>query len=76
MVARGQLGIIRRINSKLAPEGKVVSKTQRKGVHGTGREYQLLDCQQGTKRYLSLSEVWDLAQELGVLAIRSRQDEV
>lgn len=71
MAARGRKAIVLGINRKLAPESKAVIKTQGKNAHSVvGQEYQLIDCQQGTKRYLSLREVWHLAQELGVLVIR------
>lgn len=76
MVARGRKAIIRRINGKLAPVGKAVVKAPGKGAHATGREYQSLDCQQGTKHYLSLTEVWHIAKELGVLAIWPAKNQV
>jgi hypothetical protein len=72
MGARGRKAIINRINRKLAPEGKAVVKTQAKVTPVTGREYHLLDSQQGTKSYLSLNEIWNLARKLGLLVIGDR----
>jgi hypothetical protein len=70
MVARGKKSITLDVNRKLAPHGKVVCKTRWDKVPPPAdREYQLLNCREGTKRDLSLNEVWHLARELGVLTI-------
>jgi hypothetical protein len=70
-MVRGQKALILGINRKLAPEGKAVVRTPGKATSVIGREYHLLDSQQGTKRYLSLNDVWHMARELGVLAFVS-----
>jgi hypothetical protein len=55
---------VNRINRKLATEGKVVGKT--KGVDRSKGEYYLLDSRTGTKRYLTLTDLKNLALEFGV----------
>jgi hypothetical protein len=60
--------VIRKINRKLAPLGKVVFKTRGKAERTAGREYQLRDCWQGTQRDLSLDDVRRLARDLGLLS--------
>jgi hypothetical protein len=59
------LWLVTRINLKLAPMGSVITKTQ--GKHKALGRYQLLDTGSGETRYLSWSEVVNLARELGLL---------
>ncbi|MFZ0758862.1 MAG: hypothetical protein WAM69_02840 [Candidatus Sulfotelmatobacter sp.] len=69
-MARAPTGLIRRINRKLAPEGEAVAKTQGKSI-STEREYYVLDCRHGTKRYLSLNDVCHMAREMGLLRLET-----
>jgi hypothetical protein len=71
MVAAGRTALIGQINRTLASHGKAIVKTPKNGRPKTAQEYYLLDSREGTKRYLSLKEVRDIARELGVLAIGS-----
>ena len=50
--------LVRRINFRLAPQSKVVTKTL--GKDSINGKYVLLDIKNGTKHYLSLAEVRDL----------------
>jgi hypothetical protein len=56
---------VTRVNHKLASMGSVITRTQ--GKHRVLGRYQLLDTGSGETRYLSWSEVVNLAHELGLL---------
>jgi hypothetical protein len=61
-VSIGQV-LVRRLNRKLSPEGKVVGKTQ--GISSSG-EYYVMDVHSGETLYLTLSELESTARLLGV----------
>lgn len=58
--------LVIRLNRKLALEGKALVKNHRKNVSLPGNEYCLLDTAEGTVRYLSLSDVEQMARDLQV----------
>jgi hypothetical protein len=62
--------LVTRINHKLASMGSVITRTQGK-EKALGR-YQLLDAGSGETRYLSWSQVVNLARELGLLGPSDR----